>query len=127
MTSHERCERCRAPSTVRHHPSGALRGVHLDPPFTVALCDPCHDSEHAIRSTLGLDRISRSLHPLERLELVLRRVAVTCDGFADSGGLGSFVAQLGTWLATCAATVARVIDALDTHWPTWRNELTVTA
>ena len=93
------CERCGGLGAVWHHPSGAIGGVHLDPDFTVGLCLECHDAEHAIRSTLGLDRVDRPLHTLERLELSLRRVAVTCGNFADTGGLGPFVARLGKWLA----------------------------
>ena len=120
------CERCGAPGAVWQHPSGAIRGIHLDHDFTVWLCLECHDAEHAIRSTLGLDRVDRPLHPLERLELSLRRVAVTCGNFADTGGLGPFVARLGEWLADCAGTLARVIDAMDAWRPAWRVELIVT-
>ena len=78
------CPRCGAPDDERHHPTARHQGAYLDPALFVALCRRCHLGVTAATEAWGLDggrhgrdRL-RPLGPVERIELRLRRLTVTC-------------------------------------------------
>jgi len=61
----------------RHHPHGSLDGVHLAPEAVFEVSEAEHDSEHEVRRGLGLDRGATAKTTAQRVELQLRRRAVT--------------------------------------------------
>ncbi len=78
------CVRCGAPAVEGHHPTARHQGTYLDPELVVALCRRCHLGVTAATQAWGLDGgrhdpdRTRSLSTVDRTELRLRRLGVTC-------------------------------------------------
>jgi len=124
------CARCGRPATEGHHPTGRSRRAYLDPELIVGLCRRCHAGEHAVVEALGLaggrwdDLRLAELNGIERVELCLRRLAVTCGRLSRTGpgpaapDLWALLARaFNRWAAELGAEVAR----LNHEHPDWRT------
>lgn len=120
-----RCLRCGAPATVRHHPTGRLDGVYFDEDFVEGLCGDCHGGEHVIRRALGLEHAGPAPATfVERVALVVRRIAVGLGRLAEAPGFGPFFDSLARVLVHLANGLDAHVAALDRAVPAWREAIT---
>jgi hypothetical protein len=118
------CVRCGAPEMVQHHPTGKLGGTYVDAAWVLDLCAACHGAEHAARGRLGLEHAGPTpATTVERIALVLRRVAVTFGRLARLPTLGPFLAGLAGLLRRFADGLDGHVAALDGAVPGWREAI----
>jgi hypothetical protein len=95
-----------------------LDGAYVDDGLWMWLCRDCHLGDHRVRRTSGLEHRIEPPTRIERVALVLRRLAVT---FGRLGG--DVFSVLAGLLARLAEWIAADVTALDAHWPAWREVL----
>jgi hypothetical protein len=103
----------------RHHPTGALDGVHLDPELVFDVSHEEHDAEHKVRGLLGLDRGASASTSVGRVELRLRRLAVfLVETFAPrlpEGAPKALVLLLATHVESWADDLLEAGEAEPSH------------
>ncbi|MBU1866015.1 MAG: hypothetical protein KKE89_06340 [Actinobacteria bacterium] len=95
-----RCTACGEPGYWQmHHPTGTdHQRVHLDPEFTLRLCQTHHTLIHDDWRTLGIEEINRPLDPTETVALRLRRLGVTAARISSGDDLAAgLAATLPLW------------------------------
>jgi hypothetical protein len=111
------CLVCGVRAVHGHHATGSAEGGHLDPELTMRVCQAHHDEIHGLLRGLGMDRPADLLEgpaPVARVELRLRRVAVTLDvlGFGLFASQQPWLAAIGLFLiglgAACEAWAAEL-------------------
>jgi hypothetical protein len=80
------CVLCGALTTFWHHLTGRLfpDGPYLDPKLVIAICQHCHDREHVILRSCGLEWPAAT-YPAALLEHRLLRVVVYVGRCKDLG------------------------------------------
>jgi hypothetical protein len=124
-----RCLVCGATECLRHHPTGrGPDGRYLDPDLRLPYCHDNHELSHDDWRLLGIQAgeqghvSERQLAFIERVELRLRRLAVTAGRMADAHPEHRWLAALARALKRWADELARDIAARDRRDAGWRSD-----
>ncbi len=85
-----------------------VAGIANDPDLTVPLCPGCHDAQTELRRVYDVDLRHQKRPWPETLVDILKAI-------------GLFLKSLGDKLMDYAERLRAFLDALDTHWPQWRQ------